>query len=157
MARLATLSSRCVAALLLASSMALGQSTVQIPTGPIDPADVAALLKQFNVPGVSIAVIKDFKIDWAKGYGMADVETGTPVTADTMFQAASISKTVAAMTSMKAVQEGRFTLDQDVNTILKSWKLPGGEFIFAFQALPIVLILFVLFSFPAFRGIGNGA
>ena len=87
-----------------------------------------ALRKQFNVPGVSIAVIKDFKIDWARGYGTADVEAGTPVTADTMFQAASISKTVAAMTSMRAVQDGRFTLDQDVNTILKSWTLPGGEF-----------------------------
>lgn len=133
------LTSRCVAALLLVSGAVLGHAqtqpqapaqpaAVQYSTGPIDPADVAALLKQFNVPGVSIAVIKDFKIDWAHGYGTADAETGTPVTADTMFQAASISKTVAAMTSMRAVQEGRFTLDQDVNTILKSWQLPGGDF-----------------------------
>jgi CubicO group peptidase (beta-lactamase class C family) len=104
------------------------QPAVQIPTGPIDAVDIDTLLKQFNVPGVSIAVIKDFKIDWARGYGIADVEAGTPVTPDTMFQAASISKTVAAMTSMRAVQDGRFTLDQDVNSILKSWKLPGGEF-----------------------------
>ncbi len=96
--------------------------------GPLAAADVDALLKQFTVPGVSIAVIKDFAIEWARGYGVADVETGARVTPETMFQAASISKTVAAMASMRAVQDGRFTLDQDINTILKSWKLPGGEY-----------------------------
>jgi CubicO group peptidase (beta-lactamase class C family) len=100
----------------------------QPTTGPLADATVQDLLTQFHVPGVSIAVIKNFQIDWAKGYGVADAASSVPVTADTMFQAASISKTIAAMTSMKAVQDGRFTLDQDVNSILKSWKLPGGEF-----------------------------
>ncbi|HWI16107.1 MAG TPA: serine hydrolase domain-containing protein [Vicinamibacterales bacterium] len=114
--------------LLVASTMAGGAQAPAPAPGPIDAAEIAAMLKQFNVPGVSIAVIKDFQIDWARGYGLADVDAGTPVTADTMFQAASISKPVAAMVSMRAVQDGRFTLDQDVNTILKSWKLPGGEF-----------------------------
>ncbi len=99
----------------------------QPSSGPLAAAAVQELLTQFHVPGVSIAVIRNFQIDWANGYGVADVATGNPVTADTLFQAASISKTIAAMTSMKAVQDGRFTLDQDVNTILKSWKLPGGE------------------------------
>ena len=96
----------------------------QAPSGGLDPAAVQELLTKFNVPGVSIAVIKDFKIEWARGYGIADVETGAPVTPDTMFQAASISKPVAAMVSLKAVQDKRFTLDQDINTILKSWTLP---------------------------------
>ena len=95
---------------------------------PLDDAVVAELLKQFNVPGVSVAVVRDFKIAAAKGFGVADVESGVPVTADTLFQAASISKTVAAMASLRAVQDGRFTLDRDVNTLLKSWKLPGGDF-----------------------------
>ena len=39
------------------------QPAAAMPTGPIDAADIAQLLKQFNVPGVSVAVIKDFKID----------------------------------------------------------------------------------------------
>ena len=100
----------------------------QTASGPLDSAMVQQLLTQFHVPGVSVAVIKDFKIEWVRGYGIADVETGAPVTTGTLFQAASISKTIAAMASMKAIQDGRFKLDQDVNTILKSWKLPGAEF-----------------------------
>ncbi|MBA3948633.1 MAG: beta-lactamase family protein [Acidobacteria bacterium] len=86
------------------------------------------LMKRFNVPGVSIAVIHDFEIHWAKGYGIADVETGALVNTDTMFQAASISKPVAAMAVLRTVQDGLFTLDDDINNILKSWKLDGGEF-----------------------------
>jgi CubicO group peptidase (beta-lactamase class C family) len=122
------MASSVVLILLFASHLTQTQTQTQISRGPFDPAVVKPLLTQFKVPGVSIAVIKDFKIDWARGYGLADVETGATVTAWTLFQAASISKTVAAMTSMKAIQDGRFTLDQDINTILKSWKLPGGAF-----------------------------
>ena len=74
------------------------QAPVQPPAaaGPVDSAEVAALLKQFNVQGASVAVITDSRIEWARGYGVADVETGAAVSTDTMFQAASISKTVAA-------------------------------------------------------------
>jgi CubicO group peptidase (beta-lactamase class C family) len=116
---------RLLPALLVGAVAVFAQTATNTP---IDNAEVDALMKKFNVPGVSVAVIRDFKIDWAKGYGIADVESGAPVTTDTMFQAASISKTIAAMASMKAIQDGRFGLDQDINTILKSWKLPGGEF-----------------------------
>jgi len=132
-----TLAGGCLVILLLAFNLVSGQAqaptpvpapAVAIPSGPMDAVEIDKLLKQFSVPGVSIAVIKDFKIDWARGYGLADAEAGTPVSADTMFQAASISKPVAAMASLRAVQDGRFGLDQDINTILKSWQLPGGEF-----------------------------
>jgi CubicO group peptidase (beta-lactamase class C family) len=94
----------------------------------LDRLTLQQVMERFRVPGVSVAVIKDFKIDWAKGYGVADVESGVRVDADTMFQAASISKPVAAMAAVRAAQDGRFGLDQDVNAILKSWKLPDSEF-----------------------------
>jgi CubicO group peptidase (beta-lactamase class C family) len=116
---------------LLLAALACVQSQTQTPAAAesvSDPAVVQQLMKQFNVPGVSIAIIKDFKILATYTYGVADVETGAPVTTDTMFQAASISKPVAAMVSLKAVQNGQFSLDQDVNTILKSWKIPDGPF-----------------------------
>ncbi len=118
-----------VAAVLLglASSLAQSPSASAVPVaapGPLDASVVSALLKKFNVPGVSIAVTRDFKIEWARGYGVADAATGAPVTENTLFQAASISKPVAAMVSLRAVQDGRFALDQDVHTILKSWQLP---------------------------------
>lgn len=102
----------------------------QSSAGPNDLGGltISELMARFNVPGVSIAVIHDSGIHWAKGYGIADVETGAPVDTETLFQAASISKPVAAMGVLRAVQDGLFTLDDDVNDILTSWKLDGGEF-----------------------------
>jgi CubicO group peptidase (beta-lactamase class C family) len=89
---------------------------------------MAELLERLGVPGVSVAVVRDFSVDWAKGYGVADVETGHPVDPATLFQAASISKPVAAMAVLRAVEDGLFTLDDDVDAILTSWTLDGAGF-----------------------------
>ena len=101
---------------------------VQTPTHQgLDALTLQEVMQTFRVPGVSIAVIKDFEIHWAKGYGTADVSTGRPVDDRTLFQAASISKPVTAMAVLKAVQDGRLSLDADVNTVLKSWRVPRNE------------------------------
>ncbi|HSF15087.1 MAG TPA: serine hydrolase domain-containing protein, partial [Vicinamibacteria bacterium] len=101
----------------------------QIPNRQgLDPFTLREIMEKHHVPGLAIAVIHDFEIHWAKGYGIADVITGAPVENDTLFQAASISKPVAAMAVLKAVEEGKFSLDDDINQILKSWRLPGDGF-----------------------------
>jgi CubicO group peptidase (beta-lactamase class C family) len=78
-----------------------------------------------HVPGVSIAVIHHGVIEWAQGFGVTSVG-GPPVTAATLFQAGSISKPLAAMAALHQVQEGKLSLDADVNTVLTSWKLPDA-------------------------------
>ena len=89
---------------------------------------IESMMEDRGVPGVSVAVIHDFKVHWARGYGVADVETGAAVDTETLFQAASISKPVAAMAVLRAVQDGHFSLDEDINDILTSWQFAGGEF-----------------------------
>ena len=94
----------------------------------LDALTLTELMDEFNVPGISVAVIRDFDIHWAKAYGVADIESGALADTETLFQAASISKPVAAMAVLKAVEDGKFSLDDDINTILKSWRLPDSEF-----------------------------
>jgi CubicO group peptidase (beta-lactamase class C family) len=85
-------------------------------------------MQQLNVPGASVAVIRGFKIEWAKGYGVADRQTAAPVAPQTLFQAASTSKPVAALGALKLVERGQLDLDRDVNAYLKSWKVPQNQF-----------------------------
>ena len=92
-----------------------------------DPLTLEQVMERFHVPGVSVAVIRDFKIHWAKGYGVADVVTNRPVETTTAFQAASISKPVTAMATVRLAQEGRLSLDQDINSLLKSWHVPVSD------------------------------
>ena len=106
----------------------------------LDPFTLAQLMDRFHVPAVSVAVIRDFKIQWAKAWGVADVQSGAPADTETMFQAASISKPVAAMASLKAIQNGKFRLNQDVNTILKTWKIPKNDFTKDYPVTPRALM-----------------
>jgi len=81
-------------------------------------------MKFYHVYGVSIAVIKDYKIEWAKSYGIADSANHIPVTTKTLFQAGSISKSLNAVGVLKLVQQGKLDLYTDINKYLRSWKFP---------------------------------
>lgn len=85
-------------------------------------------MARWSTPGVSIAVIDDGKIVWARGYGVLRAGEKTPVTARTRFQAASISKPVTAATALSLVDTGRLTLDGDIAQTLRSWRLPANPF-----------------------------
>jgi CubicO group peptidase (beta-lactamase class C family) len=85
-------------------------------------------MSQLKVPGLGIALVKDFKVEWARGYGVERAGGSQPVTAQTRFQAASISKPVTALAALRLVQQGKLDLDEALNQKLVSWKVPDNEF-----------------------------
>jgi len=95
---------------------------------PVPVHSLAERMEHHRVPAVSIAVINDGELEWARAYGLADVEEGRPATTRTLFQAASISKPVAALAALKLVEDGLLDLDEDVNEKLESWKLPENQY-----------------------------
>src|SRR5277367_6294733 len=90
-------------------------------------AAVKAAMNKHGVPGVSVAVFRGFQLEWALGYGVTSLDTKKPVDALTLFQAASISKPVAALAALRLVQDKRLNLDRNVNEYLLSWKLQENE------------------------------
>ena len=89
-----------------------------------EPWTIARRLVVHQVPAVSVAVIADGKISWARAYGLARAGDSAPATPDTLFQAASISKPVAAAGLLSLVDSGQLTLDADANSALTAWKIP---------------------------------
>ena len=87
---------------------------------------IKAQMSQRQVNGLSLAIVQDGRIE-ARVYGVTS-RGGAPVTDATLFQAGSISKPVAAMGALRLVEQGTLSLDEDVNTRLKSWKVPENEF-----------------------------
>jgi CubicO group peptidase (beta-lactamase class C family) len=88
------------------------------------PATIIDRMKYYNVQGLSIAVIHNYEVAWAKGYGWADVEEKRPVTAETLFEPGSISKSLNAVGILKLAQDKKLDLYTDINTYLTSWKFP---------------------------------
>ena len=84
-------------------------------------------MELYKIPGLSVAVFDAGRLLWAKGYGVKEVGRPEPVTIETLFQAGSISKPVTAMAALHFVEAGRWSLDEDINTRLVSWKVPAND------------------------------
>jgi len=106
-------------------------SVVDMPIGGNElplRLDLQKLMQLYKVPGLSIAVIDNFQIVWTKAYGVIEGGSATPVTSRTLFQAGPISKPVAATGALYLVEQGKLSLDENVNQKLKTWKVPENEF-----------------------------
>jgi CubicO group peptidase (beta-lactamase class C family) len=81
-------------------------------------------MKHYNAAGLSVAVIDNYQIVWAKGYGYADKKEGRKVTTNTLFEPGSISKSLNAVAVLQLAQQGKLDLYQDINQYLVNWKFP---------------------------------
>ncbi|HYI93547.1 MAG TPA: serine hydrolase domain-containing protein, partial [Bryobacteraceae bacterium] len=101
---------------------------VQVAGEPDSRWTIEERMSRHKVPGVSVAVINNGKLEWAKAYGVIDATTAQRANVKTMFQAASISKPVSALAALRLVAQGKLNLDADINVSLKSWKIPAHSF-----------------------------
>ena len=89
---------------------------------------IEELRQEHDIPGASIAVIENSRIAWARGFGVADLTSGRPVTADTLFQAQSITKTLTALATVKLLASKQIALDEPVNRYLTGWTIPENRY-----------------------------
>ncbi|HAA18440.1 MAG TPA: hypothetical protein DCP28_06610, partial [Cytophagales bacterium] len=92
----------------------------------IDESVILAYMKTHNIPGLSVAIAINGEITYAEGFGVKNTAQ-EPVTQGTIFQAASISKSLTSVLILRLVQEGKINLDAPVNTYLKGWQLEADK------------------------------
>jgi len=85
-------------------------------------------LARYEVPGVSIALIENDRLVWSRGFGIADLESGRPMTDATICRTGPVSESLTAWGVMKLVEQGRVQLDAPISRYLKRWQLPPSQF-----------------------------
>jgi len=130
MSRFTTIRIACLAVLFACSGepTATTESPPPTPEIPVTGAQVAGmgsfdqsvlnLMKKYNIPGGAVAVVRDGKLFYARGFGYADVENKTPVQPDALFRIASVSKPITSAAIMKLVEEGKLNLDDRVAPLI---------------------------------------
>jgi CubicO group peptidase (beta-lactamase class C family) len=89
---------------------------------------IMAQMREGHIPGIALAVIQGSRVIRQQSYGLADEEKNVPVTSSTLFQAASVSKPVAALGALHLVEQGKLSLDENVNAKLRRWRIPENRF-----------------------------
>lgn len=108
--------------------------------GDTTPRTLEARMRALRVPGVQITVVDGDRIAWSRGFGVRDTSSRAPVTVHTRFQAASLSKPIAALGVLHLVQQGTLGLDDDIRTRLRSWTLPASPFLDSAAVTPRLLL-----------------
>ena len=115
-----------------------GMATAQVENGlvPFDAnaqpqwgstSSLAERMSYYKAPGVSVAVIDDNELAWAKGYGVRTAKDHQKVTTETLFHAGSVAKTLSAAATLTLVEKGLLNLDDDINDALVTWRVPESE------------------------------
>lgn len=105
-------------------------NSLQVATeidGDFQSKTLAERMDFYHTPGVSIAVVNNGKIEWARGFGKSDLKNNKPTDTETLFQAGSVSKPIFTLAIMKLYEENRIDIDENVNHYLTSWKVPKNE------------------------------
>ena len=105
-----------------------GLSTTPVYIAGDSTWSIEERMKHYGIPGVSIAVIHNGKIEWARGYGVIDNDSKSPVTEHTLFQASLLSMPITAYGALSLVEQDKVSLNTNINSYLKTWKLPDNEF-----------------------------
>ena len=112
-----------LAVLTLCLGSALAQTPAAASNSTADFDDIVTkALAEFQIPGASVAVVKDGKIIYAKGFGYRDVERKLPVTPDTLFAIGSISKSFTSLIFATQNDEGKVDWDKPIRTYLPRFK-----------------------------------
>ena len=118
----------CLATLATLSTGLLSKpGLAQVQFNPVQKR-IEELRQEHDIPGASIAVIENGRIAWALGFGVADLASERPVTADTLFQAQSITKTLTALATVKLLASKQIALDEPVNRYLTGWTIPENNY-----------------------------
>lgn len=94
----------------------------------VAPESLTERMAHYGVAGVGIAVIDDFEIHWSRGYGVLETGRAEDITLGSLFHAGSVFKPVIATAALMLVQRDELDLDEDLNRVLLSWKIPKNEY-----------------------------